>query len=424
TLDAAGEAHADHDAARAALATGAVVLASATPQEAHDVALVAHAVAAAAQVPVVHVADGDALPAGVRTASHAQAAEFVGAVTKAAAGRDAAAAVDAAFALLRSTFGRTYARCEYSGPADAETVFVALGRPAAAAADALPALLRQGASAGVLAVRALRPWDAAALAASLPATVRRIVVLPCTRGAAAGDALVADVALAALVGLPGRNVRVTAAGVAGCDAVAAAMAAALGIEAGDEAGAEAVADAAETAKPAQATEAVQPPLGETLAADDVARMLAFPEAYDALVAARPGERTHTVRVSAKHRMTPEAYDRNIFHIEFDTRGTELTYEIGDALGVYGANDAAQVDAFLAAYGLDGDQLVAAARDGKRETRALRGWLTYALDLFGRPPKAFYAALADRAADAAEAAKLHWLTTADGAAELRARVADT
>ncbi|KAJ2785405.1 sulfite reductase [NADPH] flavoprotein component [Coemansia interrupta] len=424
TLDAAGEAHADHDAARAALATGAVVLASASPQEAHDVALVAHAVAAAARTPVVHVTSGAAQPAGVRTASHAQTALFVDAVAKAAGG-SAGGAVDAAFALLRSTFGRTYARFEYSGPADAETVFVALGQPAAEATAALPALLRQGAAAGVLTVRALRPWDAAALAASLPGSARRIVVLPCTRGAAAGDALVADVALAALVGLPGRGVRVTASAVAGgADDVAAAMAAALGLEA-----AETEAAAAEEAAPAQAAappaESAAPALGETVASADVARMLAFPEAYGAHVAARPDERTHTVRVSAKYRMTPADYDRNIFHIEFDTRGTELTYEIGDALGVYGANDPALVDAFVAAYGLDGDQLVAAARDGgRRETRSVRGWLTHALDLFGRPAKAFYAALAECAADAAEAERLRWLTTADGAAEFRARVADT
>ncbi|KAJ1722859.1 sulfite reductase [NADPH] flavoprotein component [Coemansia erecta] len=421
-LDAAGAAHADHDAARAALATGAVVLASASPQEAHDVALVAHAVAAAARVPVVHVAAGDAQPAGVRTASHAQAARFVAAVAEAAGG-SAGGAVDAAFALLRSTFGRTYARLEYSGPADAETVFVALGQPAAAAAEALPALLRQGAAAGVLTVRALRPWDAAALAASLPGSVRRVVVLPCTRGAAAGDALVADVALAALVGLPGRGVRVAATAVTGGTGdVAAAMAAALGLEPAEPA-AEAAAE--EEARPAQPAEAAQPAPAEALAAADVARMLAFPEAYGALVAARPGERTHTVRVSAKYRMTPAAYDRNIFHIEFDTRGTALTYEIGDALGVYGANDPALVAAFVDAYGLDADQLVAAARDGgRRETRSVRGWLTHALDLFGRPPKAFYAALADCAADAAEAERLRWLTTADGAAEFRARVADT
>ncbi|KAI7831902.1 hypothetical protein BX661DRAFT_179478, partial [Kickxella alabastrina] len=410
SLDAAGEAHADYADALAALQTGALVLASATPQEAHDVGVVAHAVAAAAAVPVVHVASAGNRVESVRAIGHAQLAQFVAAVAAECSGLAVADAVDAAFARFRSDFGRTYARFEYSGSANAETVFVALGKPAAAAVLALPSLLRDAAATGVLSVRALRPWAAEDLVARIPATARRIVVLGCARDATA-DALRADVALAVLVGRPAAAVRVGGADVFGASStgIAAAMRETLG------AGRETIEETLEDApKDAPELNTVADPL-------DIVRRLAFPEAFDTQLSARPGERTF----SAGYRMTPDSYDRNIFHIEFDTRGTDLRYEIGDALGVFGCNDVESVDAFCTAYRLDADAVVTAARDGEqRHTRSVRGWLTNALDLFGRPSKGFYTALADFAVDAAEAEKLRWLTTADGAIEFRDRVADT
>ncbi|ORX72207.1 riboflavin synthase domain-like protein [Linderina pennispora] len=156
----------------------------------------------------------------------------------------------------------------------------------------------------------------------------------------------------------------------------------------------------------------------------IAQRLAFPEAFATAVTARPGEKTFTVKVSSKYRMTPDSYDRNIIHIEFDARGTGLTYEIGDALGVFGYNDASQVSDFCAQYGLDQSQYVTALKDGQSQTRSVHSWLTHALDLFGRPSKKFYAALADFATDTAQADKLRWLTTSEGAVEFKDRVADT
>ncbi|PIA18447.1 riboflavin synthase domain-like protein [Coemansia reversa NRRL 1564] len=156
----------------------------------------------------------------------------------------------------------------------------------------------------------------------------------------------------------------------------------------------------------------------------VAKRVVFPEAFGTQLAARPGEKTFMVKVSSLRRMTPDTYDRNIIHIEFDTSDTDLTYEIGDALGVYGFNDAAQVRAFCTQYGLDGEQLVTATRDGQGQTRSVHSWLTHALDLFGRPSKKFYTALADFATDEKEAEKLRWLTTSEGSVEFKDRVADT
>ncbi|KAJ1790455.1 sulfite reductase [NADPH] flavoprotein component [Coemansia sp. RSA 2399] len=76
------------------------------------------------------------------------------------------------------------------------------------------------------------------------------------------------------------------------------------------------------------------------------------------------------------------------------------------------------------YGLDGGEFVTAVKDGQCQTRSVHSWLTHALDLFGRPSKKFYSALADFAADEKEADKLRLLTTSEGSIEFKDRVADT
>ncbi|KAJ2358093.1 sulfite reductase [NADPH] flavoprotein component [Coemansia sp. RSA 2618] len=413
SLDAAAAVRTDLGGVFAALHSRAVFLASATAQEAHDVAAVAHAVAAAASVPVVHVTSGaaDAADAvNVRVLSHTQLAAYVADVAGESCGP--AEAVQRALDRFQAAFGRTYRQLEYSGSAAAETVFVALGAVASSAQAALPEIVKQ-ADAGVLSVRALRPWSHAQLLASLPASARRLVVLTATDGA---DALLADVSVAALVG--GIDASVGSASVFNASAagIANAMRAALGLDVDPEE-AEKEAEPIKAANVAEASAAVDTALA-------VAQRLAFPEAFATQQLARADERTFAVKVSALRRMTPDTYDRNIIHIEFDTRGTDLTYEIGDALGVYGSNDPREVRAFCKAYGLDADALVTATRDGRSETRTVHAWLAHALDVFGRPSKKFYAALAAFATDAAEAAKLEWLTTGDGAVEFKDRVADT
>ncbi|KAJ2800520.1 sulfite reductase [NADPH] flavoprotein component, partial [Coemansia helicoidea] len=432
----ADAAHADFADAFAALQTGAVFLASSTAQEAHDVALIAHAIAHAASVPVVHLTGGAAdaaEPAAAWISSHSELVAFVDAVAAAAGGPGAqpAAAVEAALAHFTRVFGRTYRQLEYSGSAGAETVFVAIGEAASHAQAALPAVLKQRA-AGVLSVRVLRPWTPAQVVASLPASTRRLVVLTSTSDAGPSpDAFAADLLLAALVGGSPSPIHVACQSVYGADqaAVAATVRAALGLE--DEAAASEDEAAASQETGSSDGAALAPPIPaaaepSAMPADalEIAKRLAFPEAYSTQVVPRHGEKTFTVKVSSLRRMTPSAYDRNIIHIEFDTRGTGLTYEIGDALGVFGYNDVAQVDRFCVQYGLDADQLVTAVKDGQTQTRSVRSWLTHALDLFGRPSKKFYAAIADFADSGRDADTLRWLTTSEGAAEFKARVADT
>ncbi|KAI8321414.1 hypothetical protein GQ54DRAFT_297997 [Martensiomyces pterosporus] len=436
SLDDSATAQTDFSDAFVSLQSGAVFLASSNAQEAHDIALIAHAVAQAAGTPVVHLANGSpsaAEPTAVKVATHSSLAAFVGAIaesSKAGQRLSPAEAVQRAFAHFRKAFGRTYSGFEYAGSANAETVFVSIGHTASIALSALPSVLND-ADVGLLSVRTLRPWDFDSLLASLPESAKQVVVLRDAKDDISPDALFSDVAAGVFIGRPSSLIRVLSENVYGADlaAVTNVIRAALGL---DLLVAEAAAQ--ENAPQADAAEPAEPAKEVSLAAAEpgsvyentvsIAKRLAFPEAFATEVVPRPGERTFTVKVSSLYRMTPESYDRNIIHIEFDTRNTDLTYEIGDALGVFGYNDADQVRKFCEAYGLNGDDYVTAVKEGQCQTRSVHSWLTHALDLFGRPSKKFYAALADFATDEKEAEKLRWLTTSEGSVEFKDRVADT
>jgi sulfite reductase alpha subunit-like flavoprotein len=154
--------------------------------------------------------------------------------------------------------------------------------------------------------------------------------------------------------------------------------------------------------------------------DALALSLAFPAVFSSVRAARPltaspGE-TFEATVSKFVRLTPEKYDRNIFHIEFDTTGTGLTYEIGSALGVHPRNDAGRVCAFLSAYGVPWDTVVAleapsgggggeGAGGGRLVCTTAFRTLAQDFDIFGRVGKEFYEALAHFAGCPKEAAAL-------------------
>jgi sulfite reductase (NADPH) flavoprotein alpha-component len=144
-------------------------------------------------------------------------------------------------------------------------------------------------------------------------------------------------------------------------------------------------------------------------------------------ALRPREHdTFQVRLTVNKRLTPLDYDRNIFHLEFDISGTGLTYQIGDALGVFGhkcasarpparshppPSDHAEVDAFIAQYNATGGRidpdsfLGFALPDGRSELVSARNLLNQHLDLFGKPSKKFYVWLAGFAASRYEHLKL-------------------
>ncbi|GAB5592595.1 sulfite reductase [NADPH] flavoprotein component [Umbelopsis nana] len=156
--------------------------------------------------------------------------------------------------------------------------------------------------------------------------------------------------------------------------------------------------------------------------------LIFSEAYATKTELRPDlhEDTFVVKCTENRRLTPSTYDRNVFHLEFDTANSGLKYNLGDALGVHGLNDEEQVQKFLDWYGVNGEDVIAlpANEAGQRETRTLFQLFTQTLDIFGRPSKKFYEALADFATDPKEREQLLFLISAEGKEEYKKRVDET
>ncbi|KAJ2815462.1 sulfite reductase [NADPH] flavoprotein component, partial [Coemansia sp. 'formosensis'] len=132
SLDHVATAQTDFSDALVALQSHAVFLVSSSAQEAHDVALIAHAVSQAASVPVVHLTNGAQSASeamSVRMTSHSSLIAYVEAVVTAARnlGASPADTVQLAFSQFKNEFGRTYCSFEYTGSSVAETVFVSLG---------------------------------------------------------------------------------------------------------------------------------------------------------------------------------------------------------------------------------------------------------------------------------------------------------
>ncbi|EXK34460.1 sulfite reductase (NADPH) flavoprotein alpha-component [Fusarium oxysporum f. sp. lycopersici 4287] len=156
-----------------------------------------------------------------------------------------------------------------------------------------------------------------------------------------------------------------------------------------------------------------------------AKSLAFKEAYGTKNVLRPelSVKTSTITVKENRRLTPQDYDRNIFHIEFDLGDSGLTYKIGEALGIHAENDEEEVNQFIEFYGLNPAELVQVpAREDPAllETRTVFQALVQNVDILGKPPKRFYEALAEFATDETEKQKLEALASPAGAEDLKRR----
>lgn len=156
-----------------------------------------------------------------------------------------------------------------------------------------------------------------------------------------------------------------------------------------------------------------------------AKALAFKEAYGTQSSLRPdlSVKTATVHVKENRRLTPDTYDRNIFHIEFDLGTSGVTYNIGEALGIHADNDPEQVAKFIESYGLNAEDLVQVpSREDPNvlETRTVYQSLVQNLDILGKVPKRFYELLAEFAMDELEQKKLAALGGKDGADEFKRR----
>ncbi|MEB2345717.1 MAG: pyruvate:ferredoxin (flavodoxin) oxidoreductase [Deltaproteobacteria bacterium] len=233
----------DHSDVMAARATGFAMLASASVQEAHDLALVAHAASLRSRIPFLHFFDGfrtshemsrielladddlRALVAEADVLAHRarrltpdrpvlrgsaqnpdvffQAREaanpFYDALPEIVQGR-----MDA----LGARTGRRYGLVDYAGAPDAERVLVLMGSGAGAARQAVAALCERGERVGLLVVRLYRPFPGRALCAALPASVRALAVLDRSKEPGApGEPLYQDVVAALCAQGGGRAAR-------------------------------------------------------------------------------------------------------------------------------------------------------------------------------------------------------------------------
>jgi len=185
----------------------------------------------------------------------------------------------------------------------------------------------------------------------------------------------------------------------------------------------------------------EPPVGETLVNGsrlgswhDAAKHLLFPPVYapdeahtnneehaqNPLLRPDCPERTFLVTCTVNRRLTPLEYNRNVFHLEFDTSNTNLKYAIGEALGVHGWNDEQDVLDFCYWYGVNPNHLVTIPITGsdKYHTRTIFQALQQQIDLFGKPTKSFYTDLALFARDPVDNYALLFIGSPEGASTFK------
>jgi pyruvate-ferredoxin/flavodoxin oxidoreductase len=206
----------DHSDVMAVRQTGFALLASASVQEAHDLALVAQAATLGTRVPFVHFFDGFRTSHELNTIEMLDDEDLRALVpeelVRVHRGRAlsperpfirgtaqnpdvyfqaretvnpfyarVADAVEDVMAYLGERTGRRYRIVDYSGHPEAERVLVLMGSGAETVQETVAHLSAQGERVGVVQVRLYRPFPAQALVKALPASVRRIAVLDRTK---------------------------------------------------------------------------------------------------------------------------------------------------------------------------------------------------------------------------------------------------
>jgi len=223
----------DHSDVMAVRQTGFGLLASASVQEAHDLALVAQAAALAGRVPFVHFFDGFRTSHELNTVELLDDDDLRALVPEELirAHRDRALSperpfirgtaqnpdvyfqaretvnpfyarvpeiVQGAMDRLGERTGRDYRLVDYTGHPEADRVLVLMGSGGQTASETAAYLARRGERVGVAQVRLYRPFPASALVDALPASARAVAVLDRTKEPGShGEPLFLDV-LAAL----------------------------------------------------------------------------------------------------------------------------------------------------------------------------------------------------------------------------------
>jgi pyruvate-ferredoxin/flavodoxin oxidoreductase len=223
----------DHSDVMAVRQTGFALLASASVQEAHDLALVAQAATLRTRVPFLHFFDGFRTSHELNTIDLLSDDDLRALVPedliRAHRGRALSPerpfirgtaqnpdvyfqaretvnpfyartpdVVQQAMDALAQRTGRHYRLVDYSGHPEAERVLVLMGSGAETARETVAFLQARGERVGVAQLRLYRPFPARELARALPASVRRVAVLDRTKEpGSVGEPLFLDV-LAAL----------------------------------------------------------------------------------------------------------------------------------------------------------------------------------------------------------------------------------
>ncbi len=227
----------DHSDVMHARSTGWAMLAACSPQEAHDMALVAHAATLRSRVPFLHFFDGfrtshEVNKIALLTMDDMRALvpdEYVLAfraramTPEAPVVRGTAQNPDVFFQAreacnpfylalpghvkdvmreLGERTGRIYNLVDYHGAPDAERVVIVMGSGAGAVAETVDALVAAGERVGMVTVRLFQPFPTEELLAALPATVRTIAVLDRTKEpGAVGEPLYLEVVAAITEGM-------------------------------------------------------------------------------------------------------------------------------------------------------------------------------------------------------------------------------
>jgi pyruvate-ferredoxin/flavodoxin oxidoreductase len=228
----------DHSDVMAARTTGFALLASASVQEAQDLAMVAHMATLKARVPFLHFFDGfrtshevnkidllfeeevralideDLVRAHRERALNPDRPVLRGSAQNPDVFFQAREACNPFYAAVPGVVrdamdrfekltGRRYALFDYAGAPDAQRVLVQMGSGTGASREAVAKLAASGEKVGLVTVRLYRPFDVAAFVAALPKTVNQVAVLDRTKEPGAiGEPLYQDVVAALAEGWP------------------------------------------------------------------------------------------------------------------------------------------------------------------------------------------------------------------------------
>ncbi len=222
----------DHSDVMATRQTGWALLASRSPQEAHDMALIAQAASLRSRIPFLHFFDGFRTSHEVNKIEYLSEDDLRAMIDMEAVSQHRARALSPEHPVLRGSAmnpdvffqareainpfynacpeivqqtmdqfaqltGRAYHLFDYAGAVDAERVIILMGSGAETAEETALYLQQQGEKVGVITVRLYRPFSLEGLMKVLPASVKKIAVLDRTKEpGAAGEPLHEDVVTA------------------------------------------------------------------------------------------------------------------------------------------------------------------------------------------------------------------------------------